>query len=234
MRFLVHIATAAIASLAVLPGVATAQSAIGAQADHNKKRMTDFDDLFFQNSERAGINVVSLCMAEKRPVQAMKTLSHDFMSGEQAKSLDRFFKRFFYDSSCNLTKQVETDVPSVPVIGGLAEYFLIRKYDSDDMMSLDGMIQTDWQSDLMKARNGNEMFGQCVVRADRAQVFNLVNTIPDTDSERESIQAIVPSLGPCLADGQEASFDKTSLRSILAFSLYRAVSQRREMMETAK
>jgi hypothetical protein len=234
MKYLAYIATAVIAALTVLPGAALAQSAIGAQVDHNKKRMTDFDDLFFQNSARAGINVVSLCMAEKRPVQAMKTLSHGFMSGEQAKSLDRFFKRFFYDSSCNLTRQVETDVPSVPVIGGLAEYFLIRKYDSEDRASLDAMTETDWQAGTMKPHNSNEMFGQCVVRADRTAIFNLVNTIPDTDSEAESIEAIVPSLGPCVTDGQEVAFDKTSLRAILAFSLYRAVSQYRKESEAAE
>ncbi len=234
MRFFTYILAVTVAVPVLLPGSATAQSDVSGYADHNKKRLNGFDDLLFQNSERAGLNVVALCLAERRPARAIDTLSYGFMSEEQMTSLGKFFKRFLNDSSCNLTRYVESEAPSVPIIGGLAEFFLLRKYRSEDLQALDQLTQSDWQTDAMLPRNSNEFFGQCVVQANRAAVFDLVNTIPGTELEAGSIKELVPLLDPCVADGQEASFDKTALRAMLAFSLYRAVSQGRKTMDASE
>jgi hypothetical protein len=227
--------TAAVITFAMLTLVPTrAQAEMAGADDGVKMRMTNFDDPFFQNSARAGINIMSMCRAKKRPAQALEALSYAYMSDGQTESLNNLSKRFRYDSSCAFTKNVGSDLSSASVVGGLAEFFILQRYKPENVTSLGKMGQSDWTNRTMAPRNGIERFGQCVVKTDSSKILGLIKTVPDTSAERSAIKNLVPSLGPCLAKGQKISFDKNSLRGILAYSLFRNVQQHKKMMEAAE
>ncbi|WP_337658427.1 hypothetical protein [Sphingorhabdus sp. Alg231-15] len=230
MKYLVQLFGAMIVATLMWPSVSIAQADIAVDTASIQKRMGGFDDPFFQNSSRAGINVMSLCWAKKRPAQAKEALSHLYMGNGQTRSLKKFFKLFRYDSSCMLSKNIGLNTPSATVIGGMAEYFVLLQHGSEAMDTLGNMAEADWQNIFMRPRNGSETFGKCVVQADRMKVFGLINTVPDTQPESAAFKALTPLLGQCLAEGDTISFNKNALRANLAFSLYRAVYQRKKML----
>ncbi len=220
--------------LATLPGMASAQPEIGSRIDRSREGMTGFHDPLVQDSPRAGINAIGRCKAEHNRFRATKTLDYKYLSPEQAKSLKYIYKKVDYDDPCYIAKNIRYGFSTAPAVGAFAEFFLLRKYNENDVASLAALTALDWQQDLMKPRNAEEFFAFCVVQSGRDEIFGLINTTPDTEQEGEAIGEVVPLLGPCVREGAEISFDKTSLRAMLAFGLYRAVHQHAEMKGPAE
>ncbi len=223
-----------VVSLAAIPAIASAQPEIGSRIDRSGEGMTGFHDPLVQKSARAGINAIGRCKAENNRFRATKTLDYLYLGKEQAKSLNYIYKKVDYDDPCYIAKNMRYGFSTAPAVGAFAEFFLLRKYGEQDVASLASLTDLDWQQDIMKPRNAEEFFGFCVVQSGRDKIYDLINTIPDTEQEGLAIGAIVPLLGPCVREGAEISFDKTSLRAMLAFSLYRAIHQRAEMLEAAE
>lgn len=219
---------------ATIPAIASAQPEIGSRIDRSGEGMTGFHDPLVQKSARAGINAIGRCKAENNRFRATKTLDYQYLGKEQAKSLNYIYKKVDYDDPCYIAKNIRYGFSTAPAVGAFAEFFLLRKYDVEDVTSLASLTDLDWQQDIMKPRNAEELFGLCVVQSGRDKIYDLVNTIPDTEQEGQAIDEIVPLLGPCVRDGAEISFDKTSLRAMLAFGLYRAVHQHAEMLEATE
>ena len=192
---------------ATVPATAFAQPEIGSRIDRSREGMTGFHDPMVQQSARAGINAIGRCKAENNRFRALKTLDHKYLSVEQAKSLNYIYKKVDYDDPCYIAKNIRFGFSTAPAVGSFSEFFLLRKYGEDDIASLASLTNLEWQQDMMKPRNAEELFGLC---------------------------AIMPLLGPCIRDGAEIAFDKTSLRAMLAFGLYRAVRQHAEMLEAAE
>ncbi len=214
---------------------ANAQPKTGSLIDQSRNKMTGFHDPLRQKTARAAINTIARCKAENNRFRATKTLEFRYLSEDQAKSLNKIYKKVDYgEGQCLFNKRIRYGFSTGPVVGAFSEFFLIRKYGQADIDALAGLTELDWQKDFMKPRNANELFGRCVAQSARNEVYALVQTIPDTDPEAAAIKAIVPYLGPCVTDGLEVSFDKTSLRVLLAFGLYRAVHQHQKMMEAAE
>jgi len=213
---------------------ALAQPETGSRIDRTREGMTGFHDPLFQSSPRAGLNAMMRCRAENDRTLALNTLSHRYMSHEQAESLGRIFRQVEYDDRCSLAKDIRYSVSTGPVAGAFAEFFLLRQYKAEDIDALGQLTDLDWQKDVLKPRNANELFGRCVVRSGRREIYALIDTVPDSDEEAALIQDIVPLLGPCITDGLEVKFDKTSLRSVLAYALYRAVAQHEAVQEGAE
>ncbi|MEO9469056.1 hypothetical protein [Parasphingorhabdus sp.] len=226
---------ALIVSLAVLvfasSSAAFAQPEIGSRIDRSREGMTGFHDPLRQKSARAGLNAMMRCKAESHRARAMKTLELRYMSAEQTKSLDKIFNKVEYDDRCSLAKDIEYRISTGPTVGAFAEFFLLRKYNEKNVAALSKLTELDWQQDVMKPRNANEMFGRCLSQSGRNEVYNLVKTVPDTSAESDAIKSIVRLLGPCVTDGLEVKFDKTSLRAILAYGLFRSIHQHQEMLE---
>ncbi|MEH6715901.1 hypothetical protein [Parasphingorhabdus flavimaris] len=219
---------------ATVPATAFAQPEIGSRIDRSREGMTGFHDPMVQQSARAGINAIGRCKAENNRFRALKTLDHKYLSTEQAKSLNYIYKKVDYDDPCYIAKNIRFGFSTAPAVGSFSEFFLLRKYGEDDIASLASLTNLEWQQDMMKPRNAEELFGLCVVQSGREKIYALINTVPDTEAEGEAISAIMPLLGPCIRDGAEIAFDKTSLRAMLAFGLYRAVRQHAEMLEAAE
>ncbi len=211
--------------------LAIAQPETGSRIDRSREGMTGYHDPKAQKSARAGINALAKCRAENQRARAMKTLSYRYLSDEQAKSLKVIFKKISYDDRCSLAKDIKFGYSTAPIVGAFSEFFLLRKYSQSDVAHLSKLTDLDWQNDIMSPRNANELFGRCVVRKETDKVYALINTVPDTADESAAIKSIVPALGPCVTDGLEVSFDKTSLRAILAYGLYRSVYQHAEMLK---
>ncbi|WP_417609202.1 hypothetical protein [Parasphingorhabdus sp.] len=224
----------AVIFLAAIPAAVSAEPEIGSRIDRSREGMTGFHDPMVQDSARAGINAIGRCKAENNRFRAAKTLDYKYLSAEQAKSLNYIYKKVDYDDPCYIAKNIRYGFSTAPAVGAFAEFFLLRKYGEDDVASLASLTDLDWRQDIMKPRNAEELFSLCVVQSGREKIYALINTVPDTAAEGEAISTIVPLLGPCIRDGAEISFDKTSLRAMLAFGLYRAVSQHAEMMEAAE
>lgn len=219
---------------AAMPAAVSAQPEIGSRIDRSQEGMTGFHDPMVQQSARAGINAIGRCKAENNRFRAGKTLDYKYLSAEQTKSLNYIYKKVDYDDPCYIAKNIRYGFSTAPAVGAFAEFFLLRKYGEKDVGSLASLTDLDWQQDMMKPRNAEELFGLCVVKSGREKIYALINTIPDSEAEGEAISAIVPLLGPCVREGAEIAFDKTSLRAMLAFGLYRAVNQHAELMEAAE
>jgi len=197
----------------------------------NRDRMTGFHDPMRQKTARAGLNTMMKCRAENNRSRALSTLSYRYMSADQTKSLDKIFNRIEYDDPCSLAKDIRYSISTGPVVGAFSEFFLLRRYKDEDIAALSSLADEDWQLEMMKPRNANELFGQCVARSGGTKIYALIETIPDTDAESAVIKDIVPLLGPCVTDGIEVKFDKTSLRAVLAYGLFRTVHQHHELLE---
>ena len=63
-------------------------------------------------------------------------------------------------------------------------------------------------------------FGQCVVAAQPIAVRSLLDTAVDTPAERLAVQALRPTLAPCLSNASALRLDRPTLRAVLAESLY--------------
>jgi len=226
----------ACAALLVLAGsqAALAQPETGSRIDRTREGMSGFHDPLVRSSPRAGLNAMMRCRAENSWTHALNSLALRYMSDEQSKSISRIFRAVEYDDRCSLAKDIRYGTSTGPIAGAFAEFFLTRKYKAEDVEALGGLTDLDWQEDIMKPRNANELFGSCVVRSGRDRIYALISTIPDSNDESAVIEDIVPLLGPCVTDGLEVKFDKTSLRSVLAYGLYRAVAQHEAMRETAE
>lgn len=213
---------------------AIAQPEIGSRIDRSTEGMTGFHDPMVQNSARAGVNAIARCKAENNRFRAANTLDYEYLSKEQADSFRYIFKKVEYDDTCYVNKHLQFGYSTAPVVGAFAEFFLLRNYGQEDIAKLDSLTDADWQNENFQPRTGEELFGLCVVRSGREKIYDLISTVPDTRQENEAIQSVVPLLGPCVTEGLEVSFDKTSLRAMLAYGLYRAVHQHAEMMEAAE
>lgn len=213
------------------PTAAFAQPETGSRIDRTREGMTGFHDPLRQKSARAGLNAMMRCKAENHRARALKTLEHRYMSTEQTKSLEKIFVKVEYGDRCSLAKDIEYRISTGPTVGAFAEFFLLRKYGEKNVAALSELTELDWQQDVMKPRNANELFGRCLSQSGRNEVYSLVQTVPDTSAESDAIKSIVPLLGPCVTDGLEVKFDKTSLRAILAYGLFRSIHQHQEMLE---
>ncbi|WP_373490647.1 hypothetical protein [Parasphingorhabdus sp.] len=234
MKKLDIIAVCAAMLALVCSETAFAQPETGSRIDRTRQGMTGFHDPLVRSSPRAGLNAMMRCRAENDRTRALNTLSHRYMSEEQTESLGRIFRQVEYDDRCSLAKDIRYSVSTGPVAGAFAEFFLLRHYKAEDIEALGKLTDLDWQKDIMKPRNAEELFGRCVVRSGGERIYDLIDTIPDSEQEGAAIQAVVPLLSPCVTDGLEVSFDKTSLRAMLAYGLYRAVHQHAELSEAAE
>ena len=76
----------------------------------------------------------------------------------------------------------------------------------------------DPQRDTMQL--GLYQFGDCVVAASPAQAAQLIASGPESAEGKAAVQAMIPSLGPCLQNGAQMKLTEASLAVALAEPLY--------------
>lgn len=67
-------------------------------------------------------------------------------------------------------------------------------------------------------------FADCVVAADPNNADFFFRTQPGSEDEKEAINTLVPSLGPCLPQGQEVRLDPGELRALMGEGLWHAAN----------
>lgn len=67
-------------------------------------------------------------------------------------------------------------------------------------------------------------FADCVVHSAPVQADALVRTKPGSKDEAAAIQAIVPSLGPCLDDGNDIKLSVETVRALIADGLWARIA----------
>ncbi len=77
----------------------------------------------------------------------------------------------------------------------------------------------DWFAITSRHPTIDEM-AVCVAEQNPEGIRRLIATRPETDEEKAGVQAIAPSLGPCLPQGATLKANRQSLRAALAEALY--------------
>jgi hypothetical protein len=65
------------------------------------------------------------------------------------------------------------------------------------------------------------LVGDCVARADSADVHRLLATKISSDAEKAALEQVVPQLANCVPAGQRTAFSRSVLRGMLAEALYK-------------
>ena len=209
---------------------AFAEPPIGSRIDRGGKGLSQRHHQLTGSAPRVGLYEYYRCRAAlNRPV-ALKALDMAFDGEEQQEQLSKVFRRYSWavdekEDCFTGLGNVQMHITSVGAMGSFAEWAIDAYYDADDVARIASLTADDWKTTGLTPRNGSEAFGMCVTQAHGTLVYDLVNSGLETAEESQAIQALVPHLGPCVRDGQEVSFDKTSLRSMLAFGLYRTLSE---------
>ena len=183
-------------------------------------------------SPRPGINAYFRCIASLYRSRANKVVALEYLGAEQRGEIEKVgpSSMFGQDRRENCFNSfsgdggVQIQYDPVSAIGAFAEYFTLREFEESDAQRIATISRDDWQTADLTPRNGSEMIGLCTAQAAGPVVYRLVATEPASDEEAAAIQAVVPYLGPCLTEGVEVSFDATSLRALLAHSLYKALT----------
>ena len=212
----------------------------GTRVDRGVEGLSGRHNTLRDKSPRPGINAYFRCVASLDRARAGKVVLLEYMSREQGELLGKVGQRsaFAVDRREDCFSDfggggVEIGFDRASAIGAFAEFFTLQEFDAEDAARLALLERDDWQTPALTPRNGSEMIGLCTAQAAGADVFHLIETAPASDEEAAAIQKVVPFLGPCLTDGVEVSFDETSLRALLAHSLYKALTGM-EALEEAK
>ncbi len=220
--------------IACSSGAALADPPIGSRIDRSARGLSGEHHPRHNASARAAVNVFLRCTASLNRAQAGKVLDQAYDSAEQVEAVgDVVPEHTFHDArreDCfsNLGS-VRIGYDPMVTVGAFAEWLVDDRFDEKDRQAIAALTRQDWQWPGLVPRNASEALGMCVAEARADLIWNLVETEPDTDREAAAINALVPALGPCLAEGFEARFDAGSLRSIMAFGLYRTLDQAEEL-----
>ncbi len=180
---------------------------------------------------RPAIHAHLFCSFSLDPRGAREVALLPYYSHEQLKAVSTLMTRRSVVTNARDRKcfsklgnaQVGFDVATA--VGAFSEILIKKNYGGDDVARIDKLTPEDWSYSGLTPRNGSETFAMCVVQSKGLLVYLLMDSEPASDAEMTAISDLAPSFGPCLMDGVQLSFDAASLRSMLAHSLYRVLSQ---------
>ena len=231
----------AVLASANIPAVSVAAPPTGSNVQRGEEGLTGRFNPRNETSPRPGINAYFRCIASLHRARANKLVALEYLSAEQRGQIEKVGPASMFEqdrrencfNSFSGDGGVQIQYDPVSAIGAFAEYFTLKEFEENDAERIAALTREDWQTADLTPRNGSEMIGLCTAQAAGPAVYRLVATEPASDEEAAAIQAVVPYLGPCLTDGVEVSFDATSLRALLAHSLYKALTGM-EALEKAK
>ena len=113
---------------------------------------------------------------------------------------------------------LELDFNAPSLAAGMAEYFVLNP----DRLADERRRHPDAFAYVAPA--GIESFGDCVVEQSSPGVEALVRTKVASGAEAAAADALAPQLAQCVSEGQTLSLNRTALRQLLAFSLYRRLA----------
>ena len=216
------------ATVLTTPVNVAAQAVTGSNINRKEAGATGRYSSVAGQSARAGFNALSRCIAETFEVSARQALLFPFDEEQQNKSIakitDRSGTRI---EECYSADSIQASGSTISYAGAFAEFFLDHRFKDSDVDALVEDKNDAWLAARTKPRNAYERFGECVVNSSVDKVYALVSTVPDSLPETKAIAEVAKALPPCVLKDQQVSFDRTSLRSILAVALFRALDEHR-------
>ena len=165
--------------------------------------------------ERQTLRALSACLAKARPGWARSTLSHAYLSDEQASAAAQALSG---TDNCIRGSQAEVTFRTSGMVGSLAEHFLQTDVQKADAARLKSVLST------MTPRNVTEDFALCVASRDPAAARDLALSEPGSAAEGSAAQRAAVHVAPCLNPGEDLKVELQSLRALLSTALYRATT----------
>jgi hypothetical protein len=154
------------------------------------------------------------CVADTTPRGAEHVLALDYRSPEYAKTMNRLSSGHA-DSRC-LAGRMKFDTRLLA--GGMAERLLVEKLDAARFAQA---VAYDAAKPPIEARNPSEVTAICVIRAEPAKAWAILQSEPTSKNELSAMQAISPAVVGCVPQGAKLALNKPGLRAMLALAAYR-------------
>ncbi|UAB77240.1 hypothetical protein INR77_10475 [Erythrobacter sp. SCSIO 43205] len=213
---------------------ALADPPIGSRVSRGEQGLTKRYDPRQADSPRPAVNAYLRCAASLDRSKARDVLELPYRSREQIEATDDFMPKVKWGEARTQdcfsdfgTLQIGYD--SSVMVGAFSEYFFEKDFGQDYVEMISGLSPEDWGNPVMRPRNASESLGMCMAQSQPQSIAALIESEPASQGETAAIQAIAPHLGPCITEGVEAKFDKSSLRALLSFGLYRTLHQATEL-----
>ena len=207
-------------AILLLASAASAEPEPGSRIDTNRGSVGGIDN---ENAETAirVMNTFGRCVARNRSRRAEEILALPLYSREQGALTRRVIGG---EDGCMGAGDRQLSFSPPLLVGAMAEWFVLQRHDSRDLGDISRISDERLGEVGLTPRTGYEDFAICVVRRDAAAVRELIRTRPASDDERGVVSRLSPHLGPCLPEGGSFTFNRPSLRGILAAGLYRVLS----------
>lgn len=149
------------------------------------------------------------CAAKRTPAGAKALIDMDFRTPAYSKALRSFAKGHGRCSPGNIRFN------SLIFAGSLAEQLIRNAPD------LTVRLSTAAAGPATPARSPQEGTGLCVARSQPALIQALLATEPTSTAERQAMARLIPAVSRCVPTGQQARFNHSGLRALIALAAYR-------------
>lgn len=165
--------------------------------------------------QRLALRNFSVCLAEARPRWARGTLSHPYLSDEQASAAAQALNG---TDTCVRENEVEITFRTSGLVGSLAEHFVRTEIERADSARLAVVLST------LTPLNVSEDFALCVAARNPAAARDLALSEPGSDAEMQAVRRVAAYVEPCMNQGEQLTVDLQSLRALISTALYRGVT----------
>jgi len=170
------------------------------------------------------------CVVRDRPAWAEAMIALPYQTPEQRDAVRR---AQMGEQDCMGYSGLELRFSADILLGAMAEYLIESRYRSAALEGISQLSDEAISSGGLAPRNTIEDIAICVVRRNPGGVRALLNAVAGTPAERTAAQGFAADLEPCAAQGQTVTFGVSSLRSLLAVTLYRVLSAPQGAMAAA-
>jgi hypothetical protein len=188
-----------------------------------------------KDAARKTLEVFATCIVERQSGRAAKLANMRVDTPEYLKQLNGLSD--FYDD-CISSGRFEYGYSLLR--GAIFQALYKREFKLSGPLTFNPALEsgyatlyTEPYSPEVQSSIAQVRFGECVSRADAANVRGFISAPPGSALETSSVQALAPKLGPCVAQGNQIKFNKTVLKGMLAEGLYR-LSMASKAVEGAK
>jgi hypothetical protein len=176
-----------------------------------------------KDAARQTLEVFATCIVERQAGRAAKLADMRVDTPEYLKQLNGLSD--FYDD-CISSGRFEYGYSLLR--GAIFQALYRREFKLNGPLTFDPMLDSAYAkiypepySPEAQSSIAQVKFGECVSRADAANVRGFISAPPGSALETSSVQALAPKLGPCIAQGNQIKFNKTVLKGMLAEGIYR-------------
>jgi hypothetical protein len=165
--------------------------------------------------QRQALRTFLSCVAEARPRWARQTLSHAYLSDDQARSAASVLGG---NDTCLRGRDAELTFRTSSVVANLAEHFLRSDIPKADFGKVEAALST------VSPLNASEDFALCVVARNPAAARDLVLSDFGSQAESRSLRQLIANVKPCVNQGEQLNIDEQALRALASMALYRGLT----------